>query len=135
MNDEILNPTPPEPEPAENLTPEVSFVRGFLGRVSALLRADADQKAKLTGAARLSDAKTSSAVARLPISDTRSPSAVTRRTISGTQTTPAATFRGAHAAGVSFSASRREPVPQTFRPAFPKLKCVPHRSGAYSPSD
>ena len=39
-------------------------------------------------------------------------------------------FRGAHASGVSFSASRRKPVPQIFRPAFPKLKCVPHRSVA-----
>ncbi|HEY5232103.1 MAG TPA: hypothetical protein VIK35_01030, partial [Verrucomicrobiae bacterium] len=50
---ENLNQTEPEASPAENLTPEVSFVRGFLGRVSALLRADDDQKAKLTGSARL----------------------------------------------------------------------------------
>lgn len=42
-----------ELEPVENLTPEVSFVRGFLGRVSALLRADDDEKKKLIGSARL----------------------------------------------------------------------------------
>jgi hypothetical protein len=41
---------------------------------------------------------------------------------------PRVTFRGARAAGVSFSASRQKPAPQTSRPAFPKSKCVLHRS-------
>jgi hypothetical protein len=53
MNAENLNQTPPEPSPAENLSPEVSFVRTFLGRITTILRADDNQKAKLTGAARL----------------------------------------------------------------------------------
>ncbi|HEY5233676.1 MAG TPA: hypothetical protein VIK35_09100, partial [Verrucomicrobiae bacterium] len=53
MDNTNLQPTQPEPSPDETVTPEVSFVRGFLGRVSALLRADDDQKAKLTGHARL----------------------------------------------------------------------------------
>lgn len=37
----------------EPVSPEVSFVRNFLGRISTILRADDDQKAKLTGPARL----------------------------------------------------------------------------------
>jgi hypothetical protein len=53
MDNDILNQTPPEPSPAENLSPEVSFVRTFLGRIATILRADDDQKAKLTGPARL----------------------------------------------------------------------------------
>jgi hypothetical protein len=54
MNDEILNPTPPDATPPDE-TPslQVEFIRGFLGRVSALLRADDDQKKKLSGSARL----------------------------------------------------------------------------------
>jgi len=51
MDEPILNQAPESP--VENITPEVSFVRGFLGRVSALLRADDDQKKTLTGPARL----------------------------------------------------------------------------------
>lgn len=50
---ENLSQTEPEASPAENLTPEVSFVRGFLGRVSALLRADDDARSRLIGHARL----------------------------------------------------------------------------------
>lgn len=54
MDNINLQPTPPETNPPdEPVSPEVSFVRTFLGRVSALLRADDDQKAKLTGPARL----------------------------------------------------------------------------------
>src|ERR1019366_6131123 len=53
MNVENLNQTQPEPSPAENLSPEVSFVRTFLGRIATILRADNDQKAKLVGPARL----------------------------------------------------------------------------------
>jgi hypothetical protein len=53
MSEIILPPTQPEPEPVENLTPEVSFVRTFLGRIATILRADDDQKAKLIGPARL----------------------------------------------------------------------------------
>jgi hypothetical protein len=53
MSDEILNQTEPEASPAENLTPEVSFVRAWLGRVATLLQNDSDEKAKLTGPARL----------------------------------------------------------------------------------
>ena len=53
MGNENLNQTEPEPSPAENLSPEVSFVRNFLGRVTAILRADDAQKAKLSGPARL----------------------------------------------------------------------------------
>jgi hypothetical protein len=53
MSEIILPPTTPEPEPAENLTPEVTFVRSWIGRVSALLHSEDEQRAKLAGPARL----------------------------------------------------------------------------------
>ena len=54
MNDENLNQTPPEATaPDETPSPQVEFIRNFLGRVTAILRADAAQKSKLIGPARL----------------------------------------------------------------------------------
>lgn len=50
---ENLNQTEPEASPAENLSPEVSFVRTFLGRITTILRDADNQKAKLVGPARL----------------------------------------------------------------------------------
>jgi hypothetical protein len=53
MENEILNQTQPEPSPAETPSAETIFLRGFLGKISRILREDADQKTKLTGSARL----------------------------------------------------------------------------------
>jgi hypothetical protein len=51
--DEPIKTNEPAPSPDENITPEVSFLRGFLSRVTELLHSDADLKARLTGPARL----------------------------------------------------------------------------------
>ena len=52
MSDEILNQAQPE-NPAETPSAETIWIRGFLGKISSILREDADQKKKLTGSARL----------------------------------------------------------------------------------
>ena len=51
MNETNLPPTQPEPSPTETVSPEVSFLRGFLSRVSQFL--STDEKLKLSGSARL----------------------------------------------------------------------------------
>jgi hypothetical protein len=55
MDNINLQPTPPEPnpEPAETPSAETIFIRGFLGKISSILREDADAKKRLTGHARL----------------------------------------------------------------------------------
>ena len=50
---ENLNQTEPEASPAETPSAETIFIRGFLGKISSILREDADAKKRLTGSARL----------------------------------------------------------------------------------
>lgn len=52
MDNENLNQAQPE-SPAETPSAETIWIRGFLGKISSILREDADQKKKLTGSARL----------------------------------------------------------------------------------